>query len=809
MIAFLNRYGHFSDDAREYVITRPDTPRPWINYLHNGSYVAIVSQTGGGFSFLTDAYYNRLTRWRWGVLPDRLPADEPGRYVYLKDEDTGSVWSATFMPVRRRPDFFECRHTPGLTTITSANEGIRTTIRYFVALDDAVEIWLVELKNQTRRRRMVSTYPYVEWCLGRAAMDRETYSGLLFNRVRKEGDLILATKALPRLLAVPENPMGIEERPTWYHGFVASSLPLKEFELDRLTFLGRGRWGDRPRGVERGPLSCLPEVIGRDACAVFRNRHRLAPGGRRTFAVVLGVTDRRRDAGRTAGKYVTVAKARREMRRVQSHWARALDGLLVRTPDPAMDVLTNVWFKHQALTCACVNRAVNYYHCGFSVSGFRDTCQDLLARIPEDAGSVRQGLCKLCYCQFRSGDVVHYRRPYTFEGDWTGHVDSLLWFALTLGELVKETGDWTILDEEAPYKDGGSGSLLDHAVRTFEYTFRENMGPRGIPLIRNGDWNDALNSAGDRGKGESFWMAPFLYHAVSNFMPILERRRPKSAAAYARRLSDLKRAFNRLAWDGEWFRRATTDDGRILGSRRRREGRIFLMPQAWAVLSGITTPDRERRALAAVRRHLYTEKGPVNVHPPYRKLDYEGIGILTSFPPNMKENGSVFLHAAAWLMAALCKRGQGDEAYQMYTQLSPIANSAQPDLYLAEPYVTAEILFGPGCPPPYRFGEGSQTWLTGSGAWLWIVATAWILGVRAEWDGLRIDPCIPRDWPGFRMTRPYRGNTYEIAVTNPCGVSKGVASLEVDGRRLKGSLIRPVRARGRTVRVKAVMGESP
>lgn len=789
-------YGHFSPDGLEYVITTPRTPRPWANHLTNGTYCALTSQTGGGYSFAQSSGYHRITR----AHPANMTIeDRPGRYVYVRDLDTGRYWSLNWQPVQAPFESWEARHGLGYTVIRSKNDGIEGEIRFFVPLDDTLEVWRVRLVNTGRTPRRLVIFPYVEWALGSYDFDLlETSFAKLFKTIdHREGTLLAGM----RLWSVGHGPA--KPHLSWDRlAFMACGHPVTGFEGLREEFLGMYGSLAAPKAVVTGRCSnSLGQ--GQDIVGVLQVPIELDPGEEKAFTVCVGVAKEAGEALRLAGKYRDLAVVDGEFKRLRGFWRDYLDKVWVETPDPELDLSVNVWNKYQCWVTFNWSRMVSYYIGGGSIMGFRDSSQDLLGVLPINSDWARERVLTMWRHQFEDGGTLHNWDPITDLGPRTGHSDDALWPVLATIAYIRETGDLAFLDEPVPYYDGGIAPVGEHICKSLDFTLGR-VSERGIPLMGEADWNDALDQVGIEGKGESVMTAAFLCWMLRDAADLFDRQGGKEKAErYRRGYADISRVVNDLCWDGAWYIRATTDGGDVLGSAANRHGQIYLNAQTWSVISGIARGERAGECLDSARERLETEYGPCLFLPAYEEIDGR-IGIMTMFAPGVKENGTIFMHPVAWaiIAEALLKR---ERAYEVWKKTSFLTRGRAPDLYKAEPYVYAEYIYGPDSP---FFGRGEFTWTTGTAAWMFRACLDWILGVRPEVDGLLIDPVIPAAWDGFRVRRWFRGAIYDVEVVNPDHVTSGVRSVRVDGRPLPGDgKIVPAFADGKAHRVEVVMGE--
>lgn len=824
----LEKYGHFSDDGREFIITRPDTPAPWVNYISNTRYTGLVTNAGGGYSFYVCPRDSRITRLRY----NGLPWDRPGRYVYIRDRESGEYWTPTWQPVAKDPDSYECRHGMGYTRITSENFGIRSSILYFVPQNDDLEIWRVTLENKSERERKLDVFSYVELCLGHALVDLINQpNDQHFNIVKFDLQLqaIYATKNYWVTYggATVKQPNKAWDKQV----FFASSLPVTGFDGKKDAFIGKWRSESNPIAVENS--RCLDtDITAGDACAALQSEITLAPGESREFVILMGVIDAERYldfAPPIITKYRQLSDVDSAFAELNDYWENYLTSSEVETPDPNMNLMLNTWAKRQAWVTFHMHRTAGYYHGGMLFgTGIRDQSQDLMGPLMAEPALVGDRICEVISHQFQDGSTLHNYFRLTGQGERTGHSDTPLWLPLAVMSYLKETGDFAFLDRVVPFQDGGEATVLDHIQRAIDYPLSQ-LTPRHLPKFGPGDWNDTLDYVGRQGIGESVWVAEFMCYILKENAELLERvdrktgrqedkmngktgnaeERPNTqrltpclekAAHYRHEYALISEALNNLCWDGDWYIRGTRDDGGVIGSHTNEQGRIFMNAQSWSVISEIGDDERGRRAMDSAYSMLDTPRGPKILTPSYTKLD-PGIGLATRCVPGKKENGSIFNHVVGWAILGECLLGNGDRAFEYYSKTMPINQAYDPDIYRMEPYVYSEYVTSPDHP---TFGEASHSWLTGSGVWMLRGGLDYIMGVRPTYDGLLLDPCIPSAWDGFKITRRFRGAKYEIKVTNPNHVQHGVASIEVDGESITSQVL-PVFEAG-THAVKCVMG---
>ena len=780
----LEKYGRFSEDGREFIITRPDTPAPWVNYISNSRYTGLVTNAGGGYSFYVCPRDSRITRHRYNCLP----WDRPGRYVYLRDED-GEYWSLSWQPVGKQPDFYECRHGMGYTQIETEYRGIHGKVLYFVPLEDDLEIWRVTLENRSGRPRRLDVFSYVELCLGHALVD-------LINQPNDQHFNVVAFDRRQNILYATKNHWVTYQSATvrqpnraWdKYVFFASSLPVKGFDGKKDAFIGPWRSESNPVAVEEGGCRNT-EITAGDACAALQSEISLEPGEIREFVVLMGVVDREgysELAPPLAEKYRDLANVAGALEVVKRYWDAYLSAPQVETPDPQVNLMLNIWAKRQTWVTFHMHRTAGYYHGGLLFgTGVRDQCQDLMGPLMVEPSVVAERICEVLSHQFADGSVLHNYFPLTGQGEKTGHSDTPLWLPLAVTSYLKETCDFDFLSRIVPYQDGGGGTVLEHIIRAADYPLG-NLTPRHLPKFGPGDWNDTLDYVGRQGIGESVWVAEFLCYILREAANLLDRiGMGDKAEHYRSEYARIAEALNALCWDGEWYIRGTRDDGGVIGSRANDEGRIFMNVQSWAAISGVAPEDRARMAMGSAYAMLNTPRGPKILTPAYTKLD-PGIGLATRCVPGKKENAGIFNHVAAWAILAECLLGNGDRAYEYFSKTMPINQAYDPDVYRMEPYVYSEYVTSPDHP---TFGEASHSWLTGSAVWMLRGGLDYILGVRPAYDGLILDPCIPARWDGFKIARRFRGAVYEIVVENPDHVEHGVAGIEVDSKPIDGNVL--------------------
>jgi cellobiose phosphorylase len=811
-------YGYFDDERCEYVITRPDTPLPWINYLGCEAYFGIISNTAGGYSFYRDARLRRLTRYRY----NNVPFDAGGRYVYVRDENSGEFWSPTWQPIRSDLDDYTCRHGLGYTIIGSTYQGIKAEIRYFVPLGESLEIWQLTLTNMRQDTAHLSLFSSIEFCLWDAQGDATNFQrNFSIGEVEIE-DGVIYHKTEYR-----------ERRD--HFAFFACSAELAGFDTQRDVFLGPYRSWDCPAAVEQGcsfnSLAYGWAPMGSHHVAVT-----LEPGAPRQIIFLLGYHENPGDqkfdppgsqiinkqtVKPRINRYLNSAHVDAAFDTLRGYWRNLLSILQVNTPDIHTNRMVNIWNAYQNMVTFNMSRSASLFESGVGRGmGFRDSNQDLLGCVQLVPGRARERILDLAATQLETGGAYHQYQTLTKRGndDVGGNFnDDPLWLILGVAAYLKETGDWNILEEPVEYENrpGSEQPLYEHLQRSLCYTL-DRLGPHGLPLIGRADWNDCLNlntfsddpsesfqtTTNKDGKtAESVFIAGQFVLAAKEMAAIARHRGLNDEAQiYLDALAKMKAAVLEHGWDGEWFLRAYDDFGRKVGSHECEEGRIFIEPQGFCILAGIGLEDgKAERALNAVKEQLATPHGIILHQPAYSRY-YLHLGEISSYPPGYKENAGIFCHTNPWVMIAEAIVGHGDQAHEYYTLINPSAREAISEVHRCEPYVYAQMIAGRDAP---THGEAKNSWLTGTAAWNYVAVTQWILGFRPAYDGLQIAPVIPAAWSGFTATRIYRGVTYRISVER--AGSGNTVSLTVDGKPIEGNIV-PLPAPGQTeVTVKATL----
>ncbi len=810
------QFGYFDALRREYVVTVPRTPLPWINYLGSEDFFALMSNTAGGYCFYKDARLRRITRYRY----NNCPPDQEGFHVYIKDGDT--IWNPGWQPVQTELDAYSCRHGLGYTRIEGEKNGILAAQQLFVPRGEQCLLMELTLQNRSGERKALEVFPFVEFCLWDAVDDSTN-----FQRNFSTGEVEVEAGAI-------YHKTEYRERRNHYAVFWADR-PFQGFDTAREAFMGSYGSPAAPEAVLRG--ACAGSVAqGWAPVGAMQFHVELEPEAEETLLLGLGYVENpeeekfsapgvinKRLAHELMERYRTKEQSAAAFRELGRYWEELLSSLQVQTPDEKVDLMVNTWNQYQCMVTFNMSRSASYFESGTGRGmGFRDSCQDLLGfvhMIPERA---RERILDIAATQFCDGSAYHQYQPLTKKGNLAvggGFNDDPLWLIAGVDAYLRETGDWGILEERVPFDNDerAAAPLMEHLRRSFRYT-AEHLGPHGLPLIGRADWNDCLNlNCFSRDPGESFQTTGSSEGPVAESVFIagmfvkygrcyaeLCRRQglEEEAEQSLRAVEAMEEAVLTAGWDGAWFRRAYDASGAPVGSRTCDEGKIYIEPQGMCVMAGIGRDGGQAaRALRSVEEQLDTRFGIVLHQPPYTGYRLE-LGEISSYPPGYKENAGIFSHNNPWITCAEAVLGHGDRAFQTYRKLCPAYLEEVSEIHRTEPYVYSQMVAGKDAE---AFGEAKNSWLTGAAAWSFTAVSQAILGILPELEGLRIDPCIPSGWTGFTVKRRFRGAEYRIAVENPEGAQRGVKEVYVDGTRLEGTVIPPAET-GKTVSVRVIMG---
>ena len=800
----MNSYGHFDDHAREYVITRPDTPMPWLNYLGQDEFFGLCTNTAGGYTFWKDAKLRRLTRYRY----NNIPYDLGGRYLYVNDN--GSVWNPGWKPVKAALDRYECRHGLGYTRINAEKDGLAVETLFFVPLQENLELWKVTVRNTSSTVKTPRLFSYQEFCFFEALNDMTNYQ-----RTYSIGEVEVEDSAI-------YHKTEYRERRDHYTLF-ACTRPVAGFDTSRDVFVGVHEGLHEARVPFAGECT-NSRAFGWNPIGAHQVNLTLHPGQSETFTFILAYVEQgqapkfdapfvmNKSVGRAlVRKYAAPGAVDAAFEALKAGWASLLSHFQADCPNPHAARMLNVWNQYQCMATFNLSRSASMYETGIGRGmGFRDSNQDLLGFVHMVPERARERLLDIAATQLSDGTCYHQYQPLTKKGnaDIGGDFyDDHLWLVLSTCAYIKETGDRSILTEPVGYADKAYArpadreSLLHHLETSMAYTMAKR-GPHGLPLIGHADWNDCLNlncfstepnesfqTAGDvkGSQAESVMIAGLFLYAAREMAGLYTfLGKPADGARVMAQRAEMLKAVEEQAWDGQWYRRAYDAKGQPVGSHTCEEGRIFIESQGWCVLGGAGQDNgRARQAMESVHRELWTRNGVVLQQPAYSTYHVE-LGEVTSYPPGVKENAGIFCHNNTWIHLGWCLLGEGDRAMEYYLSICPSAKESQIETYRSEPYVYAQMIAGKDAP---CFGEAKNSWLTGTAAWTFVVVAQGIFGIQPDFGGLRVDPCIPRDWKGFTVTRKFRGTTYHIAVRNPSCISKGVKRMTVDGQAVAGNLL--------------------
>ena len=794
------KYGHFDDVHQEYVITTPKTPLPWINYLGCNEFFSLISNTCGGYTFYKDAKLLRLTRYRY----NNVPTDINGKYLYIKDGDT--VWNPGWQPTKTELDSYECRHGIGYSRFTSSKNGVKASVLSFVPLNDNCEISQLTLTNGSSEDKKLSVFSYVEWCLWNADDDMKNFQRNLSTGEVEVQDSTIYHKTEYR------------ERRNHY-AIYSVNTKIDGFDTSRDAFLGAYRGADSPEAVENG--KCTNSMAsGWSPIASRQINVDLAAGETKTFIFVLGYIENPEDekwesygvinktrAKEMLAKYQTDAQVEEAFAALQAYWKQLLARYTVDSADEKVNRMVNTWNQYQCMVTFNMSRSASYYESGIGRGmGFRDSCQDLLGFVHLIPDRARERIIDIASTQFQDGSAYHQYQPLTKKGNsdiGSGFNDDPLWLIAGTSAYVRETGDTSILTQMVPFDNDMSvaAPLMDHLKRSLDYIIN-HKGPHNLPLIGRADWNDCLNlNCFSAHPGESFqtfgpsegpvaesvFIAGMFVKYGEEYAQLCELMGDANEAARARKeVQAMYDAILKDGWDGDWFVRAYDAYSHKVGSKECREGQIYIEPQGFCVLAGVGVKEGlAEKALNSVKERLDTKYGVMILQPAYTEYHLE-LGEVSSYPPGYKENAGIFCHNNPWVSIAETVLGRGDRAFEIYRKTCPAYIEDISEIHRTEPYVYSQMVAGKDA----KFhGEAKNSWLTGTAAWPFVNISQYILGVYPTHQGLSVDPCIPKGFGDFSITRKFREGTYHIQVKNPQNVEKGVVSMTVDGKAVDGHII--------------------
>lgn len=811
------KFGYFDDVNKEYVITTPTTPYPWINYLGSQEFFSLISNTAGGYSFYKDAKLRRITRFRYNNVPLDLGG---GRYYYLYDE--GDFWSPGWAPAKKDMQSYECRHGMGYTIIKGKRNDVSTEVTFFVPLNFNGEVHKVVVKNESSQVKKLKLFSFLEWCLWNADDDDRNFQrNFSTGEVEIKGSVIY-------------HKTEYKERRNHY-AFFSVNAPIAGFDSDRESFLGTYGGFDAPKAVVAGQ-STNSVADGWSPCASHCLEMELQPGESKEYVFILGYVENpvedkweskgvinKKKAEAMIAQYATTADADKGLQELKDSWDKLLSKYILESDDDRLNRQVNIWNQYQCMVTFNLSRSASYFESGVGRGmGFRDSNQDILGFVHQIPDRARERIIDIASTQLQDGGAYHQYQPLTKRGnDAIGgnFNDDPLWLILAVVAYVKETGDYSILDVQTPFDNDMSVAtpLKDHLKRSFDHVIN-NLGPHGLPLIGRADWNDCLNlncfstepgesfqttTSKDGKVAESVMIAGMFTYIGGLYARLMEKVGDISEAKRAdSEVSKMQDVIMKDGWDGKWFLRAYDDFGRKVGSEECEEGKIFIESQGFCVMGGCGIKDGKAiEALDSVEERLGTKYGLVLNNPAFTKYVVE-YGEISTYPAGYKENAGIFCHNNAWIMCAEATVGRGDKAYDYYTRIAPAFLEDISEIHRLEPYVYPQMAAGKDAK---RFGEAKNSWLTGTASWNFVAISQFILGIQPDYDGLKIDPAIPTAWDGYKVTREFRGDIFEVEVKNPNHVSKGVSSLVVDGKEVAGNVI-PMFNDGKKHIVVATMG---
>ena len=794
------KFGYFDDANREYVITTPKTPLPWINYLGCNDFFSLISNTSGGYSFYKDAKLLRLTRYRY----NDVPGDVNGKYFYIKDGDT--VWNPGWQPTKTELDSYECHHGIGYSRFISSKNGVKASVLAFVPMNDTCEIQQLKLTNGSAETKELSVFSYVEWCLWNADDDMKN-----FQRNFSTGEVEVVGSTI-------FHKTEYRERRNHY-GIYSVNADIAGFDTNRESFLGAYRGADDPEAVEKG--ACTGSVAhGWSPIASHQLKVSLAPGETKSFIFVLGYVENPEDdkwesygiinkkpAYAMLDRYKTDADVDKAFAELNTYWTNLLSKYSIKSSNDKVDRMVNIWNQYQCMVTFNMSRSASYYESGIGRGmGFRDSCQDQLGFVHLIPDRARERIIDIASTQFQDGSAYHQYQPLTKKGNsdiGSGFNDDPLWLIAGTSAYVRESGDTSILTEMVPFDNDESVAqpLMEHLKRSFDYIVN-HKGPHNLPLIGRADWNDCLNlNCFSEHPGESFqtfgpsegpvaesvFIGGMFVQYGEEYAQLCELMGDQAEADRARKEVEIMRAaVMKDGWDGEWFVRAYDAYSHKVGSRECEEGQIFIEPQGFCVLAGIGVEEGlAKKALDSVKEKLDTKYGVMILQPAYTRYHLE-LGEITSYPPGYKENAGIFCHNNPWISIAETVIGRGDRAFEVYQKTCPAYVEDISEIHKTEPYVYSQMVAGADA---YLPGEAKNSWLTGTAAWTFVNISQYILGIYPTHKGLSVNPCVPKDFGDFQITRKFREGTYDIKVVNPDKVEKGIKSITVDGASIEGCVI--------------------
>ena len=796
------KYGHFDDANREYVITDPKTPWPWINYLGNEDFFSLISNTAGGYSFYKDAKFRRITRYRY----NNVPMDNDGRYFYIKDGDT--TWNPGWKPCRTPLDTYECRHGMNYTRISGQKNEVEASVLFFVPLHKSCEIQKMTLRNLGNDTKHLKVFSFQEWCLWNAATDMENFQrNFSTGEVEIEGSTIY-------------HKTEYRERRNHY-AFYHVNQEIQGYDTDRETFIGLYSEKSAPDAVVEGHAR-NSFAHGWSPIASHYLEIELKPGESRDLVFILGYVENPQEqkfeskkvinkekAHALIAEFDTTEKVDKAFNELNEYWNNLLSVFTVKSGNDKLDRMVNIWNQYQCMVTFCMSRSASFFESGIGRGmGFRDSNQDLVGFVHQIPQRARQRIIDIASTQFDDGGCYHQYQPLSKRGNndiGGGFNDDPCWLIFGTVAYIKETGDFSILDEMVPFdnKPGTEVKLFDHLKISMDHVIN-NLGPHGLPLIGRADWNDCLNlncfswdpnesfqtteNQSKGSKAESLMIAGLFVVTGKDYVELCRRLgKPHEADRMETAVKAMENAVKIHGWDGEWFLRAYDFYGEKIGSNENDEGKIFIESQGWCTMAGIGLKEGLcDKALDSVKERMECEHGIVLNNPAYTTYHVE-MGEISSYPEGYKENAGIFCHNNPWVIIGEAVDGRGDDAWNHYKKILPsYVEEKYQTLHKVEPYVNCQMVAGKDSARP---GEGKNSWLTGTASWMWYTISEYILGIKPSYDGLLIDPCVPSTAKTYEVTRKFRGGEFHITVNNPEGNQKGVKSITVDGNTINGNII--------------------
>jgi cellobiose phosphorylase len=798
------KYGYFDDDAKEYVITRPDTPQSWSNYLGSTEYGAIITNNAGGYGFYKSGAKGRFLRLRF----NSVPMDQPGRYFYLRDRETGDYWSTSWQPVGKPLDQYKatCRHGTAYSVFTSEYAGIESEATYFVPVGQTFEYWRLKVTNKSPSKRKISAFTFCEftnqWDTFQDQVNLQ-YS-LFITQGTKTGDFLRISIQDNLADQMKGKPVSGSDAPMQCWMTLVGN-PITAYDTSRDAFIGTYGGYHKPAALENGACS-NSDSYGDNSCGSMQSDIDLAPGESKEILVMLGIGDANDSGVATRKEFGSLERCGEELAKLKKLWHDRLGCLIVNTPDEAVNHTVNVWGLYNCLITFAWSRAASLVYNGERDGlGFRDSVQDILgvaAAIPEEA---RKRLELMLTGQLANGGAIPVIKPFAHEPGKEKappkeeyRSDDCLWFFNAVPAWIAETGDFSFYSKTLPYADTGSTTVFGHLRRALDFNL-ERMGAHGIPCGLSADWNDCLRLGY---RGESLFVAFQLRYGLTTYSDIALRLGNKAESEWALKQRDILDAnIRKHCWDGEWFIWAIAEDGTVYGTKTYEEGQVYFNTQVWSVISGAATPEQMKKALDTVKKTLATPYGLMLSAPPFRKTSIDVMRAIV-FNHGIKENAGIFNHTQGWGIIAETMAGNGDRAFEYCKAALPAAWNDRAEVRQMEPYVQGQTTYSKYSPRP---GNTRTSWLSGAAAWAYYSLTQYILGIRPEYDGLRLDPCVPSDWKGFTATRHFRGKTLNIEVKNPEGRQKGIREIRLNGEIIPGNLIPADKLKDENT-VTAVMG---